>query len=111
MRPDRSSGPSAPGLQGFYFENFGFDILDASPIEPIPGRSDFHRFDKVIGKAVSQTSPKNAFNLIFSGTDSQESFLPVSDHYPTSIRGDTNLDHSTCSRLVTHTNNFGDLIP
>src|SRR5262249_509549 len=110
-RIGRSSGPSAPGLQGLYYENFSVDILCASPDGSLPVRSDFHRFNKMIRKAVSQTSLKNAFNLIFTGTDAQERLLPVSDHYLTSIRGDTNPDHSTFPRFFTRANSFDDLFP
>src|SRR5262249_24812532 len=110
-RLGRSLGPLAPGLPGFYYENFDIDILLTSPDGSIPIRLDFHRFNKTIGKAVSQTSLKNAFNLIFTGTDSQERLLPVSNHYPTSIRGHTNPDHSTFPYLFTRANNLDDLIP
>jgi len=65
----------------------------------------------MIGKLVPQTSPKNAFNLIFTRTDSKERPLPISDHYPMPIRRDTNPDHSTFPRLFTRANNFDDLIP
>jgi len=108
--PGRNLGPSATGLQGFYFENFDFDILSASLDGPIPIRSDSHRSNKTFWKERSQTSLKNAFNLMFTRTDSQERLLPVSDHYPTSIRCDTNPDHSAFPCLFTRANSTDDLI-
>src|SRR5215510_7252861 len=110
MSPGRNLGPPATGLQGFYFENFDFDILSSLPDRPIPIRSDYYRLNKAFWKARSQTSLKNAFNLIFTRTDSQERLLPVSDHYPTSIRRNTNPDHPSFPCLFTRANNFDDLI-
>src|SRR5262249_8247516 len=101
----------APRLQNFYCENFDIDILGSSPDGSIPIRLDFHRFNKAIGKAVSQTSLKNAFDLLFTATDSQERFLAACDYYPMSIRGDTNPEHATFLCLITRANTSEDLIP